>query len=691
MSWLIGRRRIPTGIATAGAVVMSFGAAASAQAAPLPPVNLTVWEGDGWRPTSWFRLRWENPPPVQGLAISAVHYQVRNAAGTIAVADTRISGAATEWEVVVPAPGAYKAEVWLEDIIGSQGPPAIATLRFDNLRPGPVEPLQPSGWIGRTAFPYIIRLGHPSGQAPPSGILGYAVSIDSVSEASPCAARDRCTADETDLQDGVEDDELSIRALPEGTNYVHAVAVSGTRMRSSTPGQTVLRVDLTDPVTVLSGVPSGWANAPVAVTATARDSGSGMTGGQSIAAFTAIQVDGGAPVVGEGASITETVIGEGIHAIAYYARDAAGNVNDGSTTNRIDNHPPSEATVRIDRSAPSVSFANAQDPNDPELIDVAVIDSLSGPDLSRGWIGVRRAGSGERFDPLPVDAVRGGLDARWDSDAYPSGRYEFRATGYDVAGNSLTVGDRANGEKMILTNPVKAPTALSAAFVSSAGTARCPRRAPDRCRRKGKRVEQSATDLLVRFGGSVIFTGKLIAPAGVSTAGMPVKIVERFVPGSDSTARVSAVTTEADGAFTIQLSPGPTREVIASFAGTRALGRSTAPSARLKVSSEVQLHVSAPVAKVGGRPVIFSGRVPAGGCSIPSNGKSVQLQFRLPGQPWTEFRTIQTDRRGNFSYPYRFSDDDSRGVRFQFRAYAPAQSDWPYEPGGSRPVAVRGA
>ena len=47
-------------------------------------------------------------------------------------------------------------------------------------------------------------------------------------------------------------------------------------------------------------------------------------------------------------------------------------------------------------------------------------------------------------------------------------------------------------------------------------------------------------------------------------------------------------------------------------------------------------------------------------------------------------------RRGRFRYAYRFSDDDSRGVRFLFRAYVPSQDDWPYEPGGSLPVAVRG-
>ena len=46
--------------------------------------------------------------------------------------------------------------------------------------------------------------------------------------------------------------------------------------------------------------------------------------------------------------------------------------------------------------------------------------------------------------------------------------------------------------------------------------------------------------------------------------------------------------------------------------------------------------------------------------------------------------------KGRATIAYRFSDDDSRGARFLFRAYAPAQGGWPYEPAGSRPVAVRG-
>ena len=75
---------------------------------------------------------------------------------------------------------------------------------------------------------------------------------------------------------------------------------------------------------------------------------------------------------------------------------------------------------------------------------------------------------------------------------------------------------------------------------------------------------------------------------------------------------------------------------------------------------------------------------------MPEDGKVVQLQFRLPGLPWREFRSVRTGPSGRFRYAYRFSDDDSRGAHFQFRAYAPAQAGWPFEPAGSLPVSVLG-
>ena len=150
------------------------------------------------------------------------------------------------------------------------------------------------------------------------------------------------------------------------------------------------------------------------------------------------------------------------------------------------------------------------------------------------------------------------------------------------------------------------------------------------------------------------------------------------------------VQTAADGTFLAHLPPGPSRSIQVSFAGTRLLTRAGSRAVELAVGAAIRFHASTATATIGGAPVVFSGQIPHAQAKIPAEGRPVELQFRVGDTPWSEFRTVQTDSRGRFRYPYSFSDNDSRGVRFQFRAYAPAQPGWPYEPGASHPVAVTG-
>ena len=150
------------------------------------------------------------------------------------------------------------------------------------------------------------------------------------------------------------------------------------------------------------------------------------------------------------------------------------------------------------------------------------------------------------------------------------------------------------------------------------------------------------------------------------------------------------VRTASDGSFSLRLPPGPSREVSAAFAGTRTLTRAGGRSLRLDVLASARLRASTATAKVGGAPIVFSGSVARSGTAALEEGLPVELQFRYPGAGWSGFRTVQTDARGRFRYAYRFSDDDSRGVRFEFRAYAKGREGWPYEPAFSRPVAVTG-
>jgi hypothetical protein len=194
----------------------------------------------------------------------------------------------------------------------------------------------------------------------------------------------------------------------------------------------------------------------------------------------------------------------------------------------------------------------------------------------------------------------------------------------------------------------------------------------------------------VPYGRRVRIGGTLVTGSGAPLGGMPVRIVERFARGPGPAELASIVQTDSGGAFSIRLAPGPSREITATFVGGPTQARAATETLGLAVRSGVRLRTSSTVARVGGAPLVFTGAVEAAPGAIATGGKSVQLQFRLPGQAWTEFRTIQTDRHGRFRYAYRFSDDDSRGAVFQFRAFAPAQSDWPYEPAGSRPIAVRG-
>jgi hypothetical protein len=640
-----------------------------AGASPPPPTDLQVLDDDDWRAQNDFDLGWRN---VAGESpIAAVHYLVREPLGTVVVGPARI-----DWPtqriggISVPhTPGAYTAEVWLEDATGAEGAPAAAKLRYDPSRPALSEPLQPQGWIGRSELPYAIRLTHPGDPVPVSGIRGYAVSIDRNAEGSPCVAFDRCTDAETDLRGGVGEDALVVDELPEGTSHVHAVAVSGSGMRSAVTGHATVRVDRTDPVTTLSGLPEGWTNRAAVLEATATDSASGMGPAAGGAPFTAIQVDDGAPLVAAGSSVAATVFESGIHTIAFYARDAAGNVDDGKSTNGHPNASPSTALLRIDRDPPSVSFTGSSDPGEPELIEARASDALSGPDPGRGRVAVRAAGSGDPFRPLPTVGAGDTLRAHWSSDEYPEGEYEFRATAYDAAGNASSTTRRLNGSQMILPNPLKARALLSAGF--GGGTA--------------------GISLFVPHGRTALFGGRLVATSDAPLAGRPVRIVELFNRGAADAVRTTVIATGGDGRFRLRLHPGPSRAVFAIFAGTPKVTGAASSPLRLGVRSGVVLRASAPLARVGGRPLCFRGGVAAAAGEVPPGGVSVQLQFRAQGLDWAEFRTTKTDRRGRFRYCYRFSDDDSRGVRFQFRAFVPAQSDWPYEPWGSRPVAVRGA
>ena len=625
----------------------------------LYPIDLRVVGGEAsWHSTPVFRLEWERPPIAgRDLPVAAVAYRVRDAAGSLVQEETRLDGTSTMAEVSIPPlPGAYTAEVWMEEAGGERGPAVRATLRYDHGRPGTARALGPVGWIAGST-PAAVSILPPTGPAPVSGIGGYAVSIDHGGETWPCAARDRCEESELDLRGGTAGGTVGLGMLPEGRSVIRVVSVSGAGIPSSEAAVAFVRVDDTRPEVALGGLPGGWADGPVQLAATAVDALSGIAAGGPNGPFTAIAVDGGTPRTALGGSVAVTVSGEGVHRVDAYARDAAGNVGSGA---------PATAAVAIDESPPHVAFADRQPAAEPERIEATAADSLSGVDAGRGSIAVREAGTSRPWQRLPTTRAGGRLVAHWDSDSYPEGIYEFEARAYDAAGNTASSDRRSNHTKMVLVNPLKRPVRLQAGF--SGGGQSSAKTVPYRSR--------------------IAYEGRLTSAAGAPLGGLPVHVVESFEAGAVRQ-RSTRVVTAADGSFALRLRPGPSRTVSASFSGTGTLGSAAAGQTRLGVRGSVRLRVSARTARVGGAPVLFSGRVGDLGARLPGDGLPVELQFKVPGGDWAEFRTVQSDARGRFRYRYRFSDDDSRGVRFRFRAYIDG-GDWPYEPAASNGVAVAG-
>jgi hypothetical protein len=652
--------------------------------------GLRVIGGNVWHANNEFYVEWDSNPPTSFE--SFVKYGVRGP-GLVIMAgfpnQTVENPWNSAWVTVPPAPGAYFFEAWDYrplSVYEPNGPRSAVPLLLDDSRP-PAPSVSAPAWVA-AGTPVPIQVSPPTAPLPVSGIQGYAVSIDAAAGASPCTRADRCAPAEVDLAGGIDDGAISLPAPPEGISYVHAVAVSGSSMDSATAATRAIGVDGTPPQVRLAVAPAGWAGGPMKVTAVASDPLSGMTAAGPGGPETAIEVDGAPPLLAAGNTVSATVAGEGTHRVAYWGRDAVGNAGDGS----LSFAHPATTTVRIDETDPTVRFA-AGDPGDPERIEATVADRLSGPAIDRGEIELRPAGSPGRFQPLPTEVQRGRLIARWSSDDYPRGAYEFRALGYDAAGNSAASTLGADGVPLVLHNPVKRVARL--AFGFGAGKLvfqRCSR--ADGARRCHRAVVHSfakrpAARALPCCHGALA-GGRLLDASGEPLAGQSVNVVETFAQGARMRARTTAVTTDARGAFHAWLAPGPSRQVSAEFPGTHRLTRASGRLLHLRVRAGVHLQVSTPRVRVDGAPVVFSGRIVHPEARIPSTGLPVELEFRLPGTAWSEFRTLQTDSAGRFSYPYAFSDDDSAGVRFLFRAFVAATGNWAFAPATSRPLPVTG-
>jgi len=322
--------------------------------APAQPQGFTLAGGSGWRSTNDFDVSWTNPAD-SGSPLAGAAYEILNQQGQVVEGPTFVPGStASLSNIDVPSPGEYTLRVRTRDSAGNESPAVTAILRFDDTAPAPTPPHIANGWLSRGEFPYLqqwFRAQSP----PPSGIKGYAVVIDRSASTDPCdpsGIGDPTCSDGEVTFAGIANISTMINDLPEGSNYVHVVAVSNANVRSGTIKHTELKVDKTDPNVELEGVPAGpITNEPVTLVARATDALSGM---QPNPVFddgqprTVIEVNG--QIYEEnGEDVAITLSSDGNYTVRYWARDLAGNETPGGDAAHT-------ASFTIDNLAPDLDI-----------------------------------------------------------------------------------------------------------------------------------------------------------------------------------------------------------------------------------------------------------------------------------------------------------------------------------------------
>jgi hypothetical protein len=696
--------------------------------APSKPATPAIQGTTGWHAANGFRVSWTDPSQGAGSAIAAVHYSLCSAANpaNCSALDQRVAGTAINSldSVNVPGPGDWILRAWLEDAAGNLDSGATSDpvhLMYDPQAPGAAEPAHNNGWLNAANIrnmPEPISLAQAA-QTGPSGVAGYAVSLDGSEPGTAVNLR---------ASDAAGDATYSIADLPEGRNVLKARAISGAGVASTQVGSTEIDVDKTPPATHATGVPDQdeWRRTSVNVTFTGSDQAglSGMAPSSDSTvqhgAYISYRVDGAAPALVPGDHAAASVGGDGDHTVTYQAYDFAGN-------------PSAERSVRvrIDATAPSPVVFEAPIPGDPRRLIVAATDKTSG--IAAGAIEMRKQGA-TTWAALPTARLNASKFTTYldDTKLDPHATYEFRARVTDAAGNEGEGATYANGAPVLLPGQLR--TATRVALWSPAKAPKCKpkrhkaakRHSHKSIQRKGKLcgrphrhhhpsrrhpARRSALEQAIATARSrhhhgtkrhlptkphALPTGQRRVPFGKSTTvngtltnseGAPVgdQVLAVYAtlraPGSETTLE-SQVRTDRNGAFRYVARPGASRTLDFRFEGTGSLYPSER-ALRLLVPASTTLRPSRR-AVLNGRSVTFRGRLR--GRPFPATGKLVNLQVHYRGR-WRTFATPRANSRGAWKFTYRFQATHGL-IRYRFRAQVKREAAYSYELGYSKPVTV---
>jgi hypothetical protein len=147
----------------------------------------------------------------------------------------------------------------------------------------------------------------------------------------------------------------------------------------------------------------------------------------------------------------------------------------------------------------------------------------------------------------------------------------------------------------------------------------------------------------------------------------------------------SSVVTDGAGRAVLRLAAGPGRVVTVGYRmyADDAVVRATA-SVKVSVNGRIRLRGSHRKLR-NGKALRMRGQLLGG--YVPRRGVTLNVQWRDRGR-WRPFAQIKTNKKGAFSYAYRFTRT-TRPVTYSLRVQASkGQLDYPFQPVASNPVKV---
>jgi hypothetical protein len=551
----------------------------------------------------------------------------------------------------------------------------------------------------------------------PSGVCSMQAALDSVRLNGPTAIADpnsfqQCPSPvDWNAAEGAAVDTNEF--IPPGTSGAVGLELDATNAAGVTTNTSeTIQVDNVQPTVSLStpddSNPTVWVAHPVTVDADASTGPSGL-------ASLNCTVDGAdaEPYPDGGLAVD----GDGIHTVsctaANNAVDPQGDPNTGS----------SSLNVAIDEAPPSVQFEPA-DPSNPTQLVVDTSDAESG--VAGGTIEMRPADGGT-WQPLATQFDGSHLIASFD-DAGLAGPYVFQATSCDQVGNCASTSEQE-------TLPVRLAADSDVSFqkiidplvaqrirervrvgwhwvtvVRHGKDVRVKRgghfrtitiiRWRQRCShvrtrigRRTWRIRTSCglpklcltTQEQVRFGAPVAVHGLLLSAQGVPIANAPVQVLTAPNNRLDHFTSVRTATTNAKGAWTATLPPGPSRLVRAVYGGSATVLPATG-DATVTVPAKIAIAISP-------RSIAWSGTVTIRGHLlggyVPPDGVAMRLLIWLPGRlrPYSPV-PFRTDAEGAFSLGWSFATGVGVATYPISVATTATESDYPFAAGSSRRLRV---